>query len=209
MRSVQARQKTTGHLFEKRYHALLVDADEYLVTLLRYIHLNPVRANLAASPDDYPWSSHHAYLGKRSEPWVTTEFALSMLGPDRERAVGAYVSLIESASAGSPLLEKNERDPRILGSDSFARKTLGADWKPRSRSSSDLQRLIEDACAEFGVTAVELRSPSRLPSTTKARAWIVERALRTGIASVATLARYFNRDESSVRQAAQRRRSGI
>ena len=75
-RSVQARLETTGHLFEKRYHALLVDADEYLLTLLRYIHLNPVRAKLASSPDDYPWSSHHAYVGNRCEPWVTTEFAL-------------------------------------------------------------------------------------------------------------------------------------
>ena len=75
-RAVQSRLDTTGHLFEKRYHALLVDADEYLLTLLRYIHLNPVRANLAASPDDYPWSSHHVYLGNRSEPWVTTTFAL-------------------------------------------------------------------------------------------------------------------------------------
>ncbi len=206
-RGVQARLQTTGHLFEKRYHALLVDADQYLLALLRYIHLNPVRAKLVSSPDDYPWSSHHAYLGRRTEPWVTTEFALRMLGSDRGRATGAYVALIGSASASSPLLERNERDPRILGSDAFAQRTLGPGWKPRSCSHVELQNLIDVACTKFGITAIELQSSSRLADTTQARAWIVEHALCSGIASVSALARYFNRDPSSIRQAAQRHRS--
>lgn len=206
-RSVQARLQTTGHLFEKRYHALLVDADEYLLTLLRYIHLNPVRASLASSPDDYPWSSHHTYLGKRSEPWVTTEFALGMLGSDRQRAVSSYEALMRSAPTGSPLLERNELDPRILGGDAFAQRVLGDRWKLRSNAA--LQKLIDAACARFGATEIELRSPSRLINIARARTWIVEQALSGKIASVASLARYFNRDASSIRQAAQRRRSRV
>ena len=203
-RSVQGRIQTTGHLFEKRYHALLVDADEYLLTLLRNIHLNPVRAKLASSPDDYPWSSHHAYLGRRAEPWVTTEFALRMLSTDRHHATEAYAALIASAPSSSPLLERNERDPRILGSDAFAQRALGANWKPRSRSRAALQTLIDEACAKFGVTATELRSPTRLIDAARARAWIAEQALCGGIASITSLARYFNRDESSIRGAVQR-----
>jgi putative transposase len=203
-RGVQARLQTTGHLFEKRYHALLVDADEYLLTLLRYVHLNPVRANLVASPDDYPWSSHHAYLGKRCEPWVTTEFALRMLGADRQRAIAAYEALIRSAPTDSPLLERNEQDSRILGGDAFAQRMLGEHWKPRCNAA--LQKVIDDACARFGVTQIELRSPSRLSNITHARTWIAEQTLSAKIASVASLARYFNRDESTIRQVAQRRR---
>ncbi|HKR34031.1 MAG TPA: transposase [Steroidobacteraceae bacterium] len=204
-RGVQARLQTTGHLFEKRYHALLVDADEYLLTLLRYIHLNPVRAKLAASPDDYPWSSHHAYIGRRSEPWVTTEFALRMLGSDRERAIAAYEAFVQTAPTSSPLLECNERDPRILGGDAFARRILGDNWKAPSNDA--LQKVIDDACARFGATEIELRSQSRLINITRARAWIVEQALCAGITSVAALAGYFNRDTSSIRQALKRRRS--
>ena len=165
-RSVQARLQTTGHLFEKRYHALLVDADEYLLTLLRYIHLNPVRARLASSPDDYPWSSHHAYLGNRSEPWVTTEFALHMLDSDRRRAIAAYEAWVSSVPTGSPLLERNEWDPRILGGDAFAQKILGDNWKPRSDDA--LQKVIDHACARFGATEIELRSPSRLLNIVRA-----------------------------------------
>jgi REP element-mobilizing transposase RayT len=204
-RRVQARLETTGHLFEKRYHALLVDADEYLLALLRYIHLNPVRASLVASPDEYPWSSHHAYVGGRYEPWVTTEFALRMLGSDRRRAIAAYESLMRSASTSSPLDLRNEHDPRILGGDQFAQRVLGENWKEHSNSA--LQQVIDDACTKFGATETELRSPSRLRNVTRARAWIMEQARRAEIASVAALAHYFNRDASSIRQVAHRRRS--
>jgi hypothetical protein len=204
-RRVQARLQTTGHLFEKRYHAVLVDADEYLLTLVRYIHLNPVRAQLARSPDDYRWSSHHAYVGSRSEPWVSTELALNMLGRDRKRAIAAYQALLQSAPTTSPLLECNERDPRILGGDAFARRILGSSWKPPS--DGEFQKLIAAACVKFGATELELRSASRLKSVARARTWVTDQALGAGIASVAVLARYFNRDASSIRQSAVRRRS--
>jgi putative transposase len=198
-RRVQARLETTGHLFEKRYHALLVDADAYLLALLRYIHLNPVRASLVSSPDEYPWSSHHAYLGRSCEPWVTTQFALRMLGSDRERATAAYEALMRSAAEGSPLDQRNERDPRILGGDAFAQRLLGENWKPRPDAA--LQRVIDDACVRFGATEIELRSPSRLKNVVRARAWIREQALAAEIASATSLARYFNRDESTIRKA--------
>lgn len=205
-RAVQARLQTTGHLFEKRYHALLVDADEYLLTLLRYIHLNPVRANLATSPDDYPWSSHHAYVGRRREPWVTTGFALRMFATDRQRAIAAYEAFVSAAPARSPLLDRNERDARILGNDAFAQRVLGDNWKPRPDAA--FQRMIDDACIRFAVTEIELQSSSRLATIRRARAWIADEALRAGVASVSSLASYFNRDSSSIRQALQRHRSG-
>jgi putative transposase len=204
-RAVQARLQTTGHLFEKRYHALLVDADAYLLTLLRYIHLNPVRADLAASPDDYPWSSHHVYAGRRLEPWVTTAFALGMFDAERRRAIAAYEAFLSAAPARSPLLDCNERDPRILGSDAFAQRLLGDNWKPRPDVA--LQKVVDDACARFGVTELELQSSSRLFNIARARAWIAGQALHADIASVSSLARYFRRDASSIRQMMQRCRS--
>jgi len=202
-RRVQSRLQTTGHLFEKRYHALLVDADRYLLTLIRYIHFNPVRANLVASPDDYPWSSHHAYLGSRVEPWVTTQFALRMLAADCTRAIPAYRALVKSAPTGSPLLECNPHDPRILGGDAFARRVLKEDWQPPCGDA--LGKLIEDGCAKFGVTEAELRSRSRVGDVARARAWIAEQAVAAGIAPPASLARYFQRDASTIRQNLQRR----
>ncbi len=62
-RAMQRKLETTGHFFERRYHASLVDTDAYLLELIRYTHLNPVRAGIVAQPALYPWSSHHAYVG--------------------------------------------------------------------------------------------------------------------------------------------------
>jgi putative transposase len=89
-RTVQRHLHTTGHLFEKRYHPILVDADRYLLELLRYIHLNPVRAHMVEHPSDYPWSSHRVYLGALDQPWVTTNFALGMFYAQRDQAIAAY-----------------------------------------------------------------------------------------------------------------------
>src|SRR5208337_2606050 len=52
-----------GHLFQGRYKAILCDRDEYLLGLVRYIHLNPVRANIVSLPHEHLWSSHSEYLG--------------------------------------------------------------------------------------------------------------------------------------------------
>ncbi len=61
------RYKTVGHLFQGRYKAILCDRDEYLLSLIKYIHLNPVRAKVVETPDKYEWSSHHDYTKQNSK----------------------------------------------------------------------------------------------------------------------------------------------
>jgi putative transposase len=82
--------ETTGHLFERRYRAKLIDVDEYFLTLLRYIHLNPVKARLVKDPADFPWSSHRAYLGTEQLSWLTTDFGLALFSKDIVQARVAY-----------------------------------------------------------------------------------------------------------------------
>jgi len=55
-----ARHKRTGHLFEARHNANICLDDRYLAALIRYIHMNPVRAGLVSSPEDWPWSDYNA-----------------------------------------------------------------------------------------------------------------------------------------------------
>ncbi len=55
--------RKVGHVFQGRYKAILCQKDAYLSELVRYIHLNPVRAKMVRRPEDYVWSSHRAYLG--------------------------------------------------------------------------------------------------------------------------------------------------
>jgi putative transposase len=58
------RYARVGHVFQGRYKAILVDTSSYLLTLLRYIVLNPVRAGLCQVPDEWPWSSHAVMVGR-------------------------------------------------------------------------------------------------------------------------------------------------
>jgi len=201
-RAVQLRLETTGHLFERRYHAILVDADDYLLTLLRYVHLNPVRAGLAADPGSYPWSSHHAYLGMRTEPWLTTGFALGILSARADQAVVRYRELMSSAeplSWGTGALTPNRAQPQILGSDAFVARIIA----PRSEAATglSLQRLLSDCSDRFRLPSAMLTSPMCSRRLAMARAWLAHRATRAGIASVCDVARFLGRSESAIRQA--------
>lgn len=198
-RELQARFLTTGHLFERRYHAVLVDANEYLLELVRYIHLNPVRAKMAALPAEYPWSSHPVYLGQRAEPWVSTEFALSLFHSDTHQAVTAYDRFVHADLApASPLNARNPNDTRILGSDDFAAKLLGKAWQPRSRKT--LEDLLNEASRQFGLASEKLTSPSRQRELTRARALVAHQAITLRIATLSQVAVLFGRTEAALRQ---------
>ncbi len=94
------RYKRSGHLFQGRFKAVLVNADTYLSELTRYIHLNPVQAHLVQSPEEYQWSSHRAYLGMEEIPWLTTDWVLSFFASDRKDARAAYTDFIALGEHG-------------------------------------------------------------------------------------------------------------
>ena len=78
-----------GHLFQGRYKVLLIDADNYLLALIRYIHLNPVRAGMVQNPEEYIWSSHPSYVGVAPNPsWYAGKSAAGRGGPGRCRTLG-------------------------------------------------------------------------------------------------------------------------
>ncbi len=72
-RWVNWRHDRSGHFFQGRYKVVLVDGDSYLLELVRYVHLNPVRAKMASTPEEYAWTSHRAYCGQEALPWLATE----------------------------------------------------------------------------------------------------------------------------------------
>jgi putative transposase len=71
---------TVGHLFQGRYKAIDCADDGYLAALVRYIHLNPVRAQLVSSPELYPYSGHSAYLSGRATRLVDPSRVLAIIG---------------------------------------------------------------------------------------------------------------------------------
>jgi putative transposase len=191
--------RTTGHLFERRYKAKLVEMDSYVFALLRYIHLNPVAAGIVASADEYPWSSHHAYLGKESVPWLTTDVALGLFGATIDQARASYARWMaqEVYVSESRLWEDTHPDDsRVLGGDKFLAALPRIKFVPRGKQS--LEELVAERCQKYQVTVESVRSPSRQTRLSKVRVEIAQDATTHRVASLHEVARYLNRSPSSL-----------
>lgn len=124
-----------GHLLQGRYKAIVVEMDEYAKELSRYIHLNPVRAKLAETPDRYEWSSYNFYVGVKKAPeWLKPDFILGYFGDKVSSAqlgYKAFVSLLIDRKYDSPL--KEVTGSVLLGSRDFIEFIKGrylSDKKP-------------------------------------------------------------------------------
>ncbi len=137
-----AKRKRAGHLFQGRYKAILVEADEYATELSRYIHLNPVRAAMVARPEDWPWSSYRGFIGQGRAPvWLKREFILSYFGKKAAGAEKKYRVFVEDllgTAYESPL--KVTVGTAILGSVEFV-EAIMADHLATREAERDLPAL--------------------------------------------------------------------
>ena len=112
----------SGHLFEGRYKAILVDRDGYLLELCRYVVLNPVRAGAVRSVGQYTWSSYRATLGRIAKPdFLAVDWLLEQFAADRATAQEAYRRFVrEGLRAPSPW--EALRGQILLGGDRFVER---------------------------------------------------------------------------------------
>ncbi len=94
-RTYNRENKRTGHVFEKRYKGILVKDDSYLLSLLRYVHQNPVKAKICRKVSEYKWSSDFLYRKNRVKGFVSIEFILNMFSKDRKRAILEYSKFMD------------------------------------------------------------------------------------------------------------------
>jgi REP element-mobilizing transposase RayT len=145
------RHKRHGQLFQNRYKSILCEEDAYFLELVRYIHMNPLRAGEVKDLKQlstYPFSGHHILMGKNDHDWQDTEYVLSMFGHTTRGAIKAYSmfmakgvtagrrpelvggGLIRSVGGWSALKGyrriglRIKGDERILGSSEFVQETM-------------------------------------------------------------------------------------
>ncbi len=145
------RHHRTGHLFENRYKSILCDKDNYLLALVRYIHLNPIRAEIVKTIrelDRYPWSGHWMIISDDEFPWMDRSHVLSQFAGTKRKAIREYRRFVQEGirEGRNPLLtggglirsqggwsqvlalrrkgEKETSDERILGRGDFVDKVL-------------------------------------------------------------------------------------
>jgi len=145
------RHRRYGHLFQNRYKSVLCEEDRYLMQLVAYIHLNPVRAGIVEDVRAlkvFPFTGHSALMGKKIRPWQDTEYVLALFGRtsfEARKNLQRHVSnwsakgrcseltgggLIRSAGGWRAVKEayrdgiRLASDERILGSSEFVETTL-------------------------------------------------------------------------------------
>ncbi|PYS73525.1 MAG: transposase, partial [Acidobacteria bacterium] len=119
------RYRRVGHLLAGRHKSILCQSDRYLAELVRYIHLNPVRAKMVDVPEQYPYSGHRAYLGLEPEGILDVDPVLRHFGAKKKVARQAYSQFVV---AGMKLGYQEEfylaNEGRILGSEEFVDATV-------------------------------------------------------------------------------------
>ena len=129
---VNRRRGRSGHLFQGRYKAIVIDKDSYLLELSRYLHLNPVRANIVAKPEDYPYSSYRSYCFKEGEAFVHRDLILSMVSIDSRYAPTQYRDFVEN------VMDEKLDDPlkQLYGGALLGRKAFIKDVLDRVNNAS-------------------------------------------------------------------------
>jgi REP-associated tyrosine transposase len=89
------RYDRSGHLFQARYRSILVEKNAYLLSVCRYVVLNPIRAGVVRRPEDYRWSSYRATAGFEEAPdFLTTEWLLSQFASGRDLAQARFRAFV-------------------------------------------------------------------------------------------------------------------
>ena len=175
------RHRRSGHLFQGRYKAVLVDADAYLLELTRYVVLNPVRAGMATHPGEWPWSSYMAMTSDViAPPWLSTDGLLAQFATQREKAIRRYTEFVAQGIDQESIWNNLNRQV-FLGDNNFV-----------LRMQDKIKKLSQDV----NIPKVQRRSPARplkeIEKTCASRNVAIVAAYATGEYSYQQLADFFN-----------------
>jgi len=196
------KRQRRGHLFQGRFKSILVDADEYLKQLSRYIHLNPMRAKMVEKLSAYPWSSYPAFIDPQKTPiWLETGCLLSLFGKRRKVAAKSYREFVENRSMAeveNPAV--NLVGGFILGSSDFVNWVKETFLAKRSKKRDipklshlkpkpSAERVVAAVCVEFDCTTDLILQKGRKKNMVRDVAIFLSREL-TGDSGV-NLGKYF------------------
>jgi REP element-mobilizing transposase RayT/uncharacterized protein YoaH (UPF0181 family) len=229
------RHKRHGHLFQNRYKSIVCDEDSYFLELVRYIHLNPLRAGLVQDLEtlkNYPWCGHTSLMGHQQNHWQGREQVLRYFGDKEKPAVARYEQFVadgltqgkrpELVGGGlrrSQVKERQEEtqleafDERILGAGEFVAQILEQtemDVSPISRQDKQQRgaESLKRICSRYSVSPQELGSGSRRQAVSAARALLVKELVCNCGWTAAATARPLGVSTSAVSKILARERVG-
>lgn len=176
-----------GHLFQNRYKAILCEKEHYLLELVRYIHLNPVRAHIVNSPAAWEWSAHNIYLGRVKDLLVDNVLVLSNFSENVGNAYEGYAEFVrEGLTMGhKQALYPKEKTP-YLGGKKFVEELTIKHGRPNNTltvinraKKQPLESILKKISVKTGLDSELIRGQSRLQSVADARKMFIIEALAT------------------------------
>ena len=140
--------RRTGHLFQGRHRAILCQSDAYLAELVRYIHLNPIRAKMVELPQDYPFSSHRAYMGLDAAGPVDVDPVLRHFGPKKAVSRERFAAHVAEGVGMGHLAHLYQTESGVLGNENFVDRMVHriGEFKPKGtpRASNTKELSMDD-----------------------------------------------------------------
>ncbi|MBP9841866.1 MAG: transposase [Simkaniaceae bacterium] len=202
-RYINKKYDRVGHLFQGRFKSIVVDGNKYLKELIRYIHLNPVRAGLVDRPEKYTWSSHRAYLTLNSYTWVTYDKLLKNFSQFRNESINHYEDFILKGIGIEPMDFKSGSSDGILGDEEFISDFLETVERPQPQKIQ-LSDIVMKICTQFKLSDALLRAPGKHREASHARAVLSLFVRESKNLSIEELALFLNRDPSGLGKLASR-----
>jgi len=168
--------------------------------LVRYIHLNPVRANLIKTPQDFQWSSYCTYLARNEITWLTQSKVLKKFGTmtlEARYELAKYTTKSGDAELDISLIHRSNQ-LGALGSEEFVEQISDSLPAPNIVKAVKLTDLITIASTNFQINYTELQSASREKKIVDVRSILSLAAKKTQGINLTELAQFFNRDSSSL-----------
>lgn len=205
------RHNRSGHLFQNRYKSIICQEDEYLLELVRYIHLNPVRTGIVSGMeklDHYAWCGHAVLMGKQEMKGQDTESVLRLFGTAVAKARREYKAFVAD---GIPQGKRNDLvgghpqvGSRILGDEEFAEEIrVRETMADRIEARTPIAMIANNTAAILGIPVRAISAGGRREATVKARSIVCFQALEEGY-SVTQIARYLGMSRNGVMIAAKR-----
>lgn len=196
------KNKTVGHLFQGRYKAILCDKDEYLLTLVKYIHSNPVRAKVVKNLSEYLWSSYHTYAEKTClSNLADTDQVLRMFSENKVKARQLYKAYIEDTSPVTKETIYCTVDQRVLGDEHFVdyimKKNVGELKKETIKKEYSLYAITKAIESVFGSSLNEIQGRSKDKGIVKAKKIFCLTAIEYGY-SGREISRYIGKDPAII-----------
>jgi len=201
---INRRYKRTGHLFQGRFKSVLVDETKYLKELVRYIHLNPVRANIASDPLSYAWSSHKAYMGIEEIFWLSKSVVLQSFHPNHDDAKLNYEKYVLKGIGIETAFDfKAGCIYGILGDDEFVKSTTKG-LSTNQDFKIDINDLFLKVSEFYSLSKSDLCSPGKQSKPSEARAVLSILVKESNNFTLESLGKILNRDPSGLAKLANR-----